>query len=333
MLDAGSVFDDQTARRLEVVYNTPDIVNQRRRTVKRLAPKPGERILDVGCGPGLLVTEMAQAVGPTGHVTGIDIADAMIALSEQRLADSPLADRVTFLKGDATALPFADEAFDAAVCVQVYEYVEDVETALAELHRVLKPRGRTVILDTDWHSIVWNAADQQRMARILEAWKERFAHPTLPRRLSQLLRHAGFAIEHRDALVLLNPEYDQNTYSAAHLPIIADFVVEHGGIKRSEADAWQQDLANLGNQQLYFFSLNRYQFAAKKKPAYRTAFEACPCRAIPEATFPHPTQHRVSSVFSVHNPLCSCRTPKLWIVVAVDTPVTGGRRLGPATGS
>jgi arsenite methyltransferase len=264
MPDAGSVFDDQTSRRLEVVYHTPDIVNQRRRTLSRLAPAPGERILDIGCGPGLLVAEMAKAVGPAGHVTGIDIADAMIALSAQRFTDSPLVDRMTFLKADATALPFADETFDAAVSVQVYEYVEDVEIAICELHRVLKPGGRTVILDTDWDSMVWHAADRQRMQRVLEAWVARFAHPTLPRRLSQLLRRAGFAIEHRDVLVLFNPEYDQNSYSVAHLPIMADFAVEHGGMNRSEADAWQQDLANLGNQGLYFFSLNRYEFVAKR---------------------------------------------------------------------
>jgi ubiquinone/menaquinone biosynthesis C-methylase UbiE len=122
--------------------------------LSRLAPTPGEHILDIGSGPGLLVAEMAEAVGPTGHVTGIDIADAMIALSAQRFADSPLTDRMTFLKADATALPFADETFDAAVSVQVYECVEHVETALSELHRGPQARGRTVVLDTDWDSIV-----------------------------------------------------------------------------------------------------------------------------------------------------------------------------------
>jgi arsenite methyltransferase len=222
--------------------------------MNHLAPKAGERILDVGSGPGLLVAEIAEAVGSTGHVTGIDIADAMIALSKKRSADSPLADRMTFLNGDATALPFDDETFDATVSVQVYEYVEDIETAISELYRVLKPAGRTVILDTDWDSIVWNAADQQRMTRILNAWSKRFAHPALPRRLSQLLRHAGFTIQHRDTLVLFNPEYDQNSYSVAHLPIITDFVIKHGGIEPSEAAAWQQDLTNLTSQGLTFLA-------------------------------------------------------------------------------
>jgi arsenite methyltransferase len=264
MGDTGSVFDDLASRRLEALYSTPDIVNQRRRTIQRLAPHPGERILDVGCGPGLLTAEIAEEVGPTGHVMGIDTADAMIALSTQRAAGSPLADRITLLKADAAALPFSGETFDAAVCVQVYEYVEDVETALSELHRVLKPGARTVILDTDWHSIVWNAADQQCMQHILQAWTQRFAHPTLPRRLSRLLRHAGFTIQHRAALVLFNPEYDHNSYSVVHLPIIADYVVEHGGVSRNDAAAWQDDLTNLGNEQLYFFSLNRYEFVARR---------------------------------------------------------------------
>lgn len=54
MTDAGSVFDERAARRLEIVYTTPDIVDQRRQTRRLLAPQPGERILDVGSGPGLL---------------------------------------------------------------------------------------------------------------------------------------------------------------------------------------------------------------------------------------------------------------------------------------
>jgi ubiquinone/menaquinone biosynthesis C-methylase UbiE len=61
--------------------------------------------------------------------------------------------------GDVAALPYVDQTFDAAVCTQVYEYVPDVDRALAELRRVLTPGGRAVIVDTDWESCVWNSSD------------------------------------------------------------------------------------------------------------------------------------------------------------------------------
>ena len=262
MPDAESIFDDQTSRRLEVLYRTPDVVNQRRATLRLLAPQPGERILDVGSGPGLLVAEMAELVGPSGHVTGIDIASPMIALSKERFGHSPLAERMTFLKADATALPFDEASFHAAVSVQVYEYIDDVDAALAQLRRVLVPGGRALIVDTDWDSIVWNAADKALMGKVISAWTGRFAHPHLPRTVSRRLRDAGFQIQHRGVLTMLNPEYDPNTYSVAHLPIIGDYVASHGRIGRHEVDDWKKDLHRMGKEDTYFFSLSRFLFLA-----------------------------------------------------------------------
>jgi arsenite methyltransferase len=259
-----SVFDASASRKLEAAYLTPDVVEQRRATLHALALRPGERVLDVGSGPGLLVAEMAQAVGPAGHVTGVDISDAMLALGKRRCGDLSGAGRASFVKADATALPFADGAFDVAVSTQVYEYVADVPTALAELHRVLRPGGRTLILDTDWDSIVWHATDAKQMGRLLAAWMERFADPYLPRTLARRLRDAGFQVDRRDVLVLLNPEYDPNTYSVANGEIMADFAVTQGRLTRDEVNAWTQDLYRLGEEGLYFFSLNRYLFLAHR---------------------------------------------------------------------
>jgi SAM-dependent methyltransferase len=64
-----------------------------------------------------------------------------------------------FEHADACALPFQDESFDAVVCTQVYEYVQDIAKALSELVRVLRPSARALVLDTDWDSIVWHSGD------------------------------------------------------------------------------------------------------------------------------------------------------------------------------
>jgi arsenite methyltransferase len=180
------------------------VVEQRRATLRALALRPGERVLDVGSGPGLLAAEMAQVVGLAGHVVGIDVSDAMLALGQRRCANISGTGWLSLAKADATALPFPDAAFDAAVSIQVYEYVADLPNALAELYRVLRPGGRALVLDTDWDSIVWHADDPERMSQLLDAWRARFADPHLPRTLGHQLRAAGFQVSHPQALVLLN---------------------------------------------------------------------------------------------------------------------------------
>jgi len=259
------LFDADASTKLEAVYRTPDVVAQRHATLHALGLQAGERALDVGAGPGFLVSEMAEQVGPNGRVTGLDISDSMVALAQRRCAEEPIKSRTTIIKADATALPFPDASFDVGVSTQVYEYVPDIAQALAELHRVLRPGGRVLILDTDWDSVVWNAHDRVRMQRILAAWNERFADPYLPRTLTCRLRDAGFEVRSRDVLVLFNPEYDPDTYSVSNGRIMADFVPGRQGITRDEVEAWMRDLEQRGHEGDYFFSLNRYLFLAEKR--------------------------------------------------------------------
>jgi arsenite methyltransferase len=259
------LFDANASTKLEAVYRTPDVVAQRHATLHALGLQAGERALDVGAGPGFLVAEMAGQVGPAGHVTGLDISDSMLALAQRRCAAEPVKTWTTIIKADATALPFPDASFDVGVSTQVYEYVPDVAQALAELHRVLRPGGRALILDTDWDSVVWHASDRARMERMLAAWNERFADPYLPRTLARHLRDAGFEVRSRDVLVLFNPEYDPDTYSVSNGRIMADFVIGRQAITRDEVEAWMRDLEQRGREGDYFFSLNRYLFLAEKR--------------------------------------------------------------------
>jgi arsenite methyltransferase len=208
---------------------------------------------------------MAEAVGQSGRVTGLEISDSMLALSRRRCADPSVRGQVAFVKADAVALPFPDGMFDAAVSTQVYEYIADLKTALTELHRVLRPGGRALIIDTDWDSIVWNAADQERMQKLLNAWTKRFADPYLPRTLARQLQDAGLHVRHRDVLVLFNPEHDPDTFSVRNGEIMADYAIAQHAMTRDDAQAWMQDLQQLGRDGRYFFSLNRYLFMATKQ--------------------------------------------------------------------
>jgi arsenite methyltransferase len=252
-------FDEAASRRVEATYVTPDVVEQRRVVRAALDLQPGEEVLDIGSGPGLLACEIAAEVGPHGSVHGIDPSRSMLEIAERREPGSGSAP-VTFAAGDACRLPFADGSFHAAVATQVYEYVSDVPAAVAEAHRVLRPGGRLLVLDTDWDSIVWRSGDRERTRRMLAAWDEHLVDPYLPRRLTRLLEDGGFEVTARTAIPLLNAGFDPNTYSAGLIGFIAAFVPGRQGLTKADATAWAEDLMALGDD--YFFSLNRYLFLA-----------------------------------------------------------------------
>ena len=129
-------FDEGMAQQLDVLYRRRDVVRRRRLVQEALSARPGERVLDVGCGSGFYVTELLDQVGREGSVTGVDRAPAMLAVAAKRAEGR---DNVAFYEADATNLPVPDGTFDAALSVQVLEYVPDASAALAEMHERCDP--------------------------------------------------------------------------------------------------------------------------------------------------------------------------------------------------
>jgi ubiquinone/menaquinone biosynthesis C-methylase UbiE len=146
--------------------------------------KPGERVLDVGCGDGTFTEEAARR---TGDVVGLDLSRAMLDAGAARLAHVP---GIRWVEGDATALPFPDAAFDVVMAVAMLGVLPDPTPAIREAARVLRPGGRLVLgVLNRWSS--W--AVERRVRGWLKpesVWRDaRFS--TAPG-LRRLLANAGF---------------------------------------------------------------------------------------------------------------------------------------------
>jgi arsenite methyltransferase len=107
---------------------------------------PGDAVLDIGCGAGVDSLVAAHLVGAGGRVVGLDVTAAMVERARARLSQLGLAN-VTFEVGDAEALPFPDNDFDAIISNGVFNLTLNKEKALKETHRVLKPGGRLMLAD------------------------------------------------------------------------------------------------------------------------------------------------------------------------------------------
>jgi ubiquinone/menaquinone biosynthesis C-methylase UbiE len=105
------------------------------------ALEPGERALDIACGTGLVSFEAARAVGPGGHVLGVDLSERMVDTAERRALELKLSN-CRFSRMDAETLALPDASFDAVLCALGLMYMPDPEHAVREMRRVLRPGGR-----------------------------------------------------------------------------------------------------------------------------------------------------------------------------------------------
>lgn len=161
-------------------------------------PRPGERVLDVGCGTGVVTIEAARRLGPGGRVTGVDINEGMLAVARSVAAETLPQAGLDWRLADAGALPFADASFDLACCQQGLQFFPDPPVALGELRRVLAPGGRLAL--TTWRAIEHHSPFAA-LARVLDeyagagtgaALRAPFAGPS-DRELRSLLERAGFS--------------------------------------------------------------------------------------------------------------------------------------------
>lgn len=114
-------------------------------------PQPGERVLDIACGTGVLTRLVANSIGPNERVVGLDLSPDMLAVARNIAPNPSSAAPIEWREGDANAIPFENETFDVIFCAFGLMFFPDRVAALKEMQRVLMPNGRLAVLV--WGSI------------------------------------------------------------------------------------------------------------------------------------------------------------------------------------
>jgi ubiquinone/menaquinone biosynthesis C-methylase UbiE len=130
--------------------------------------EPGDRVLDLACGTGVVARTAAAEVGERGAVVAADLNPGMIAVA--RSLPAPLGAAIEWHQADAGALPFADQDFDAVLCQLGLQFFTDRSAAIREMYRVLRPGGRVVVM-------VWRDIERATGFAILAAALEQHIGP------------------------------------------------------------------------------------------------------------------------------------------------------------
>jgi len=151
--------------------------------------RPGQKVLDIGCGCGDDLTELAKLVAPGGRAIGIDNSQLMINEARQRAAGYELPLR--FDLGDAESLGWPSDYFDACRADRVFQHLQDPKRTLAEMFRVLKPGGRVLVVDRDWGMVEVNASDVETTCVVLNRACAGIRNGRIGRKLYGLFRNVG----------------------------------------------------------------------------------------------------------------------------------------------
>ncbi len=190
---------------------------------------PGERVLDVACGTGVITRAAAASVGASGAVTGVDVAPDMIDVAKSAIPADGVP--VEWHVADAAALPLPDAAYDVVVCQMGLMFMEDQPAALREMRRVLAPGGRIVVNTPGsiqpLFELMERAIVQHIGAELGGFVRGVFSMPD-PAVLATLLADAGFADPAAEVAVarIVLPPPEEFLWQYVSLTPLAMFVAE-----------------------------------------------------------------------------------------------------------
>lgn len=207
--------------------------------VDALRLRPGDAVLDVGCGHGACLPLLAQRVGDAGRVVGLDASAAMVAAARTRVAVQRID--ATIERGDAHGLPFADATFNAVRTDRVLMFLDDPARALRELIRVTRPGGRICVTEGDIGTHAIDATDVATTRTMLAVLSDRTQNGWVGRRLRGMCLDAGLAEVDLQLVPILSTSYQEWNDRLGVEPHIAT-VVAHGAVTSQMATAWLHDL-------------------------------------------------------------------------------------------
>ncbi len=247
---------------LDTVSATNFARDYKRRTFEMLAPRPGARFLDIGCGAGDDVLVLARLVGATGKVVGVDSNPEMIAQGVERARDSGLP--VSFEIEDAHELHFPDGSFDGTRSDRAVQHMENPEKAIREMARVTVSGGRVVITEPDWETLTIDSSHRAVARRIVQFISDRaIRNGWIGRQLASLFQRAGLDAVDTSGDVFIIRDF-QLADRIWGLSLYSGLAQEAGYVTVAERDAWLRELQEAQGARRFFGAMTGFVASGRK---------------------------------------------------------------------
>jgi ubiquinone/menaquinone biosynthesis C-methylase UbiE len=224
----------------------------KRRTVDFIMVEEGQRALDVGCGTGDDVRDLAGLVGVNGRVVGIDHSSDMIAEARRRFCDSGLP--IEFIEAEAESLPQPDGAFDRCRADRVFQHLPQPRAALAEMIRVTARNGWVAAFDVDWGTLAIDHDDHQLTRKLINYSCDHLVNGWAGRRLFGLFRRSGLTNVELITETLCLTQW-RSADSVLGVTTQTNRAVKAGAVSEKDARRWLDSLEERDAAGCFFSSI------------------------------------------------------------------------------
>ena len=231
-------FDQDLGELQRKVSQTQEGIGRRKIVFESLAVESGQSILDLGCGGGYQARSLALAVGSEGRVVGVDPSQKQLEVAREYCSD---LDNVEFTQDSGNDLSFDNETFDSATSTNVLDYIDDIDSVVAELRRVLRKGGRLCTISILWDHHRFHGADPALNGAILDVFRDHCPHQMLPLELPKFLSNNGFAGINSMPIPILNMTMHGNAFSRWTSKTIAAFAIMNG-VPEDDVALWLRQL-------------------------------------------------------------------------------------------
>jgi ubiquinone/menaquinone biosynthesis C-methylase UbiE len=255
---------------LEERGRTPAQSRLRRRFLRFAGVRAGESVLEVGCGSGVVLRDLAALVGQRGEVVGIDRSRHAVAAARGFCHAEPDHRVITIRMADGARLPFRAGRFDAALAVTVVLHVADPLALVVDMARVTRPGGRVGLQDQDFGTVAVTHPDRELTDRLMRGVAAHiYEEPYSGRRLPGLLRAAG--LEHVKLLTDVYQDTELQPYTKTFLERRAENAVRFGLADAGSAQGWLDGFTALAAAGDFVMTMNYYGAVGVRPGASATA--------------------------------------------------------------